>query len=69
MTRNNTLSKTRVAATELPQRLSQSTNMFGETTTKFLSEYVELQSELKNFWYQIILFGDSGTRVRTTFLE
>jgi len=30
MTRNNTSNKVRVAATELPQLLSQNTNMFGE---------------------------------------
>jgi len=32
MTRNNTLNKVLVAATELPQLLSQNTNMFGEAT-------------------------------------
>jgi len=34
MTRNNTLNKVHVAATELPQLLSQNTNMFGEATAQ-----------------------------------
>jgi len=34
MTRNNTLNKVRVAATELPQLLSQNTDMFGEETAQ-----------------------------------
>jgi len=32
--RNNTVNKVHVAATELPQLLSQNTNMFGETTAQ-----------------------------------
>jgi len=34
MTRNNTLNKVHIAATELPQLLSQKTNMFGEATAQ-----------------------------------
>jgi len=34
MTGNNTLNKVHVAATELPQLLSQNTNMFGEATAQ-----------------------------------
>ena len=34
MTRNNTGNKVHVAATELPQLLSQNTNMFGEATAQ-----------------------------------
>jgi len=35
MTRNNTLNKVHVAATELPQQLlSQNTNVFGEATAQ-----------------------------------
>jgi len=34
MTRNNALNKVHLAATELPQLLSQKTNTFGETTAR-----------------------------------
>jgi len=34
MTRNNTLNKVHVAATELPQLLSQNTNIFREATAQ-----------------------------------
>ena len=34
MMQNNTLNKVHVAATELPQMLSQNTGMFGEATTE-----------------------------------
>jgi len=34
MTRNNTLNKIHVVATELPQLLSQNTNMFGEASAQ-----------------------------------
>jgi len=43
MTRNNTLNKLRVAATELSQLLSQNKNTFGEeTATKSLSDFVQV---------------------------
>ena len=43
MTRSNTTIKVHVAATELPQLLSQNTNMFGEATAqKPLSDFVQL---------------------------
>ena len=41
MTRNNTPNKIHVAATELPQLLSQNTNVFGETTAQRLSAAVK----------------------------
>ena len=41
MTRNNTVNKVHVAATELPQLLSQNTNVFGETTAQSLSDFVQ----------------------------
>ena len=34
MTRNNTMNKVHVAATEVQQLLKQNTNTFGETTTQ-----------------------------------
>jgi len=34
MMRNNTLNKVHVDTTELPQLLSENTNMFGEATTQ-----------------------------------
>jgi len=34
MARNNTLNKVHVVATELPQLLSQNTNMFGQATAQ-----------------------------------
>ena len=48
MTRNNTLNKVRVAATELPQLLSQNTNMFGEATAQSVYKvHVRLPAALK----------------------
>jgi len=54
MTRNNALNKIRVAATELPQRLSQNTNMFGETTA---------QSFCQNMWSCKVNWKTSGTKL------
>jgi len=43
MTRNNSLDKVHVAATELPQLLSQNTNTFGRgNRTKSLSDLMQL---------------------------
>ena len=44
MTRNNTLNKVHVAATEPPQLLSQNTDMFGEATGQ---SHVRLRAALK----------------------
>ena len=37
MMRNNTLNKVHVDTTELPQLLSENTNMFGEATTQIVA--------------------------------
>ena len=50
MTRNTTLNKVHVAATELPQLLSQNTNVFGEATAQIavrLCEALELTEKHK----------------------
>jgi len=50
MTRNNTLNKVHVAATELPQLLSQNTDMFREATAQSRRHTVQLNWKKINCW-------------------
>jgi len=54
MTRNNTLNKVHVAVTELPQLLSQNTNVFGEATAFAAPKLTEEIKLLELKWARAI---------------